>query len=61
VERLFRSRHLRVLIATETLSLGINMPCRTVIIHGDFPNLDAQVHDAFSPFYLMLMTFQADK
>jgi ERCC4-related helicase len=34
VERLFRSRVLKVIIATGTLSHGIHMPCRTVVIAG---------------------------
>ena len=32
VEELFRARLLRVVFATETLSLGINMPARTVVL-----------------------------
>jgi ATP-dependent RNA helicase DDX60 len=35
VEMLFRKRYLRVVIATDTLSLGINMPCATVVFSGD--------------------------
>eukprot|EP01065_Artemidia_motanka_P042704 TRINITY_DN5772_c0_g4_i2.p1 TRINITY_DN5772_c0_g4~~TRINITY_DN5772_c0_g4_i2.p1 ORF type:complete len:2172 (+),score=832.60 TRINITY_DN5772_c0_g4_i2:97-6612(+) len=35
VERLFRLRHLKVIIATETLALGIHSPCRTVLFAGD--------------------------
>lgn len=40
VEILFRQKHLRVLFATETLALGINMPCRSVVFAGDSLQLD---------------------
>ena len=41
VEMLFRSRNIQVVVATATLSLGINMPCRTVVFAGDDQYLDA--------------------
>eukprot|EP00043_Microstomoeca_roanoka_P018674 m.202131 g.202131 ORF g.202131 m.202131 type:complete len:2049 (-) comp16872_c5_seq2:4425-10571(-) len=41
VERLFRERKLAVVISTDTLALGISMPCRTVVFYGDNPKLDS--------------------
>jgi ATP-dependent RNA helicase DDX60 len=41
VERLFRVRALQVVFATSTLSLGIHMPCKTVVFAGDSVHLNA--------------------
>lgn len=41
VEILFRTKQLRVVFATETLALGINMPCRTAVFAGDSLSLDS--------------------
>ncbi|EGD81589.1 hypothetical protein PTSG_02304 [Salpingoeca rosetta] len=41
VERLFRDRKLAVVISTDTLALGISMPCRSVVFLGDNPALDS--------------------
>jgi hypothetical protein len=41
VEMLFRKGFLRVVVATGTLSLGINMPCATVVFNGNSTFLTA--------------------
>ncbi|EFJ49977.1 hypothetical protein VOLCADRAFT_104129 [Volvox carteri f. nagariensis] len=41
VETLFRAKILQVVIATGTLAMGVHMPCRTVVMLGDSPHLDA--------------------
>jgi hypothetical protein len=48
VESLFRQRRVRVVFATATLSMGINMPCRTVAMFGDSPQLHALAYRQMS-------------
>merc|ERR1719352_2150638 len=43
VERLFRMKRLSVVISTETLSMGINMPTRTSVFAGDNVFLNSMV------------------
>eukprot|EP00026_Physarum_polycephalum_P000260 Phypoly_transcript_00260.p1 GENE.Phypoly_transcript_00260~~Phypoly_transcript_00260.p1 ORF type:complete len:1826 (+),score=425.65 Phypoly_transcript_00260:56-5533(+) len=40
VEKLFRMKKVRVVIATSTLAVGINMPCKSVVFAGDSPFLN---------------------
>jgi hypothetical protein len=43
VERLFRMKRLSVMISTETLSMGINMPTRSAVFAGDNVFLNSMV------------------
>ncbi|KAF5637108.1 dead deah box helicase [Fusarium sp. NRRL 52700] len=42
IEMLFRKGYLRLVVATGTLALGINMPCKTVVFSGDSVFLSPQ-------------------
>ncbi|KAH7094191.1 P-loop containing nucleoside triphosphate hydrolase protein [Auriculariales sp. MPI-PUGE-AT-0066] len=44
VERLFRLKFIRIVIATGTLALGINAPARTTVFCGDSPYLTALMY-----------------
>ncbi|KAI5170009.1 pre-mRNA-splicing helicase BRR2, partial [Pancytospora epiphaga] len=40
VERLFLLKAIGILVSTATLSWGVNLPCNTVIVYGEFSALD---------------------
>jgi hypothetical protein len=39
VETAFRAKYIQIVIATSTLSMGINMPCKSVCFAGDYSRL----------------------
>ncbi len=49
VERLLRMKRLSVVIATESLSMGINMPTKTSIFAGDNVSLNPMVFRQVNP------------
>jgi hypothetical protein len=48
VEMLFRCGYLRIVISTETLAYGINMPARTVVFAGDSISLNSVQYQQMS-------------
>jgi hypothetical protein len=48
VERYFRLRQIKVVFATGTLAVGINMPCRSTVFMGDSPHLTPQQYRQMS-------------
>jgi ATP-dependent RNA helicase HelY len=60
VEELFASGCLRAVFATDTLSLGINMPARTVVI-GEMSKWDGQQHRLLTPNEYRQLTGRAGR
>ena len=60
VERLFRMKRLSVVIATESLSMGINMPTKTSIFAGDNVFMNPMVFRQVSPKCRKTMGFMKD-
>uniref|UniRef100_A0A9L0JNV5 Helicase ATP-binding domain-containing protein n=1 Tax=Equus asinus TaxID=9793 RepID=A0A9L0JNV5_EQUAS len=62
VEMLFRLKHIKVVTATSTLALGINMPCKSVVFMEDSVFLDAlNFRQALSVLQHSLMSFKRPK
>jgi superfamily II RNA helicase len=60
VEELFQAGKLRVVFATDTLALGINMPARTVVI-GEMLKFDGQSRRLLTPNEYRQMTGRAGR
>src|SRR2546425_2041431 len=60
VERLFQQGLIRVVFATETLSLGINMPARTVVIE-DLWKFSGERHELLTPGEYTQLTGRAGR
>jgi len=48
VEVCFRSGHIKIVVSTETLGLGVNMPCRCVAFAGDSHHLTPLIYQQCS-------------
>ena len=60
VEELFESGHVRVVFATETLSLGINMPAKSVVIE-DLWKFQGERHEILTPGEYTQLTGRAGR
>src|SRR6266542_1757212 len=60
VERLFQQALIKEVIATETLSLGINMPARTVVIE-DLWKFSGERHELLTPGEYTQLTGRAGR
>src|SRR5205814_5699336 len=60
VEELFKAGLVKVVFATETLSLGINMPARTVVIE-DLWKFSGERHELLTPGEYTQLTGRAGR